>query len=130
MGLTFVSSGFAGGAFKKRPQTSVSKASLTAPAEMPPSKSVPLQILVALKTPLSPADREKLFSKFKLTEVERVGSTDLFLTQLPAGSTEELTDSTISKLALEAAVKYAEKNILLRTFKDGTQGGFSVQESD
>lgn len=119
-----------GGAFRKRdvtpqgePATRASPGSLTSGN---PSSSAPVvaktdrQILVAFKQPLDQTARQSLFAKHGLKEIEKVGSTDLYLTELPAGVTESQVKKVIEQISAEVSVKYAERNIVLKTFTQPT----------
>lgn len=82
------------------------KAKEEAPVEM-----VSRQLLVKFKTENAALERTKVFKKFGGVEVERVGSTPLFLVQFAEDS--DVLEIK-SRLEHEEGVSYAEPNLVMR----------------
>lgn len=81
----------------------------------PTPRETAAQLLVAFQSEKAAEKRIELFQKYNLKEVERVGSTPLFLVNVPEGaSLKELQN----KLAAEVGVRYAEPNQRMRTFNE------------
>lgn len=81
----------------------------------PAAQHVAGQLLVAFQDASASARRAGLFAKYGLTEIEKVGSSELYLVKLPAGA--DLAD-TQKRLTAEPGVRYAEPNAIMRTFKN------------
>lgn len=75
------------------------------------------QLLVKFASENAALERQKIFKRFGGRELERVGSTPLFLVQFP-----EDTDILAVKDLLEhvEGVSYAEPNLVMRTMPVGT----------
>ena len=101
--LTFFAMGASGGGAKKAEE----------PAK-PARSSSDLQLLVAFKDESVAASRADVFKKFSAKEIEKVGSTPLYLIELPEGSDLKKTQAEIAK---EPGVRYAEPNIKMKIFK-------------
>lgn len=75
------------------------------------------QLLVKFESENAALERGKVFKKFQGREVERVGSTPLFLVQFPQDS--NILDIK-SKLEHIEGVSYAEPNLVMRTMPKGS----------
>jgi len=86
------------------------------PIEGTMNKSVEREFLVALNASLKASDRQSLWKKHGAEEVEKVGSTELYLVRVVDG-----VDMAAFRreLALEAPVRYVEPNLQLKTFPAG-----------
>jgi hypothetical protein len=80
-----------------------------------PAPHVAGQLLVAFENTEASAKRAALFAKHGVKEVEKVGSSELWLVNLPAGAKLEDVQKAISS---EPGVRYAEPNLVMRTFKN------------
>ncbi len=71
------------------------------------------EYLVALQKPLAAAERSKLFKNHNAVEVEKIGSTELYLVRLAEGSNAE---AFVKALGSDPRVRYVEPNLMLQTF--------------
>jgi hypothetical protein len=76
------------------------------------------ELLVSFKPDTSPTRRSEIFKKLGIKEKSKVGSTELYLVEVPAKSS---LDSMIETLGQFAEIRFAEKNLTMRTFKPLTQ---------
>ena len=79
----------------------------------PDRPHVPGQLLVAFESDEVAAKRADLFSKYHAKEIEKVGSSQLYLIQLPEGADLKSVQEAIRK---EPGVRYAEPNGIMKTF--------------
>ncbi len=77
--------------------------------------AVPLQLLVAFKDAKAATKRAEIFKAAGGHEVEKVGSSELYLVAFPEGSDLKAAQD---KLAKSEGVRYAEPNLIMRTFKN------------
>lgn len=77
------------------------------------SPSVPGQYLISFEATVTAAERAELFKKWNVKELEKVGSTPLYLIDVPAKA-----DATATLRGLRAApgVRYVEANLKMQTF--------------
>ncbi|HVJ65085.1 MAG TPA: hypothetical protein VM901_07515 [Bdellovibrionota bacterium] len=70
------------------------------------------QLLVKFKSENAAGERQKIFKELQGREIERVGSTPLFLVQFP----EEVNINDVkTKLEHHEGISYAEPNLVMRT---------------
>ena len=79
----------------------------------PERPHVPGQLLVAFESDEVAAKRTELFAKYHAQELEKVGSSQLYLIQLPEGADLKSVQDAIRK---EPGVRYAEPNGIMKTF--------------
>ncbi len=70
------------------------------------------QLLVKFHSENAAASRQNIFKKFNGREIERVGSTPLFLVEFPEDS--DIHDIK-TKLEHHEGIRYAEPNLVMRT---------------
>ena len=75
-------------------------------------KSVPGQYLISFESDISDAQRSKLFNAQKVTLLEKVGSSPLYLIEINTANVQE----TIDSLKNSPGVRYVEANIIMNTF--------------
>ncbi len=71
------------------------------------------EYLVAFQKSLAAAERSELFKNHNAVEVEKVGSTELYLVRLAEGSNPEVF---VKALGSDPRVRYVEPNLMLQTF--------------
>ena len=84
-----------------------------------PQSYVANQVLVSLKNPLKFIERTQLWTEWKLKEVEKIGSGDLYLLEV---QTKEKVDikALCKEIEKNSKVKYAEPNMIQKTFSIGS----------
>ena len=93
--------------------------SVASSAQNPPSKplgqtAMQTEYLLKLKTTLKAEDRKKLFKKYTFQEVQKVGSTELYLIRVSSKlSLKEIQD----KIKNESTISYIERNTMYHTQK-------------
>ncbi len=95
LNLFFVTTAFATGAKKQYPR---------------PEYASESQILVSLEAKVTEDERQKIFKKFEVKEIEKVGSTALYLVEVKDKS---LLSKTMEGLSKTPGVRYAEPNLRL-----------------
>jgi hypothetical protein len=103
----------------RRSKSAVSKAPQTQGTSdmtktQPAPDHVPGQLLVSFKPNTSQEKRREIFTKLGITEKSKVGSTELYLVEVPSTSS---LDSMIETLQSFTEIRFAEKNMTLKTFK-------------
>jgi len=80
----------------------------------PPVNAVKGRILVAFADEAAAKKRAEIFARYKAKEIERIGSTPLYLIEVgPEISVKEV----IAKISKEPGVRYAEPDIIVKTMK-------------
>jgi hypothetical protein len=105
------------------PQKNEEKKTMIAPSSpqdgnLPPAET--RQLLVAFISNEAARDRQSIFEKYHAREIEKLGSTALYLIELPVGAKLKAVQQ---ELAQEPGVKSVEPNIQFRIMKQGTSGG-------
>ena len=100
---------FAGGT--KKAVTEKPSENSNAPVQVKES-SVPRQFLVALSDEATVSKRASLWKKYSAKELEKVGSSALFLIEFAEGSDGK---KLVKDLAKEPGVRYAEPNLIMKT---------------
>ncbi len=72
------------------------------------------QLLVSLKPETKASKRREIFAKLGIKEKTKVGSTELYLVEVPSASS---LDSIIETLQNFPEVRFAEKNMTVKTYK-------------
>ncbi len=87
-----------------------------------PAEHVSNQVLVSLKAKLSKKDREKIWETWKLSEVEQIGDSPLFLLEYKGKDKSDKIDipELVKSLEKHPQVKYAEPNMIMKTFSNGS----------
>jgi hypothetical protein len=80
----------------------------------PPPPAVPGQYLISFEASVSDASRSSIFKKWAVTELDKVGSTPLYLIEVPEGKD---TDKIISGLRSSPGVRYIEPNFTMSIFE-------------
>lgn len=78
-----------------------------------PSSAVPGQYLISFEESVSTETRAELFKKWNVKELEKVGSTPLYLIEIPTTSD---TEKTLAGLRSGSGVRYVEANLKMQTF--------------
>ena len=94
---------------------SASKKPITPPAAPKTGAQVEREYLVSFEPGVSADDRRALLEAQGLKELEKVGSSELYLVQFPEGGNAQ---ATIEKLKHSPGVRYVEPNLKMRLFKD------------
>ena len=76
------------------------------------------QLLVAFTDDAAAQKRSDIFAKYKAKELQRVGSTHLYLIEIP---NEKDLSQVQKSLSQTPGIKYAEPNLKMRTFQGGTK---------
>jgi len=77
------------------------------------SPAVPGQYLISFEASVSASDRAELFKKWGVKELEKVGSTPLYLIEVPS---EADAKATLKGLKASPGVRYVEANLKMQTF--------------
>jgi hypothetical protein len=83
------------------------------PAPQKPSPAVPGQYLISFEASVDAAARAGLFQKWKVKELEKVGSTPLYLIEV---SKDANVEKTLAGLRSAPGVRYVEANLTMQTF--------------
>ena len=75
--------------------------------------AVPGQYLISFETSVTDDARAMTFEKWKVKELEKVGTTPLFLIEL---SMDTDSEKTLNGLRAEKGVRYVEPNFTMKTF--------------
>ncbi|MBS1985240.1 MAG: hypothetical protein JST16_13805 [Bdellovibrionales bacterium] len=94
---------------------SASKKPATAPTTPKTGAQVEREYLVSFEPGVNAEDRHALLAAQGLKELERVGSSELYLVQFPEGANAQ---ATMEKLKHSPGVRYVEPNLKMRLFKD------------
>jgi len=115
--LVLAQTGFAGafGSKKADPQ----EPERVNPGELPmtetskKSPAVEGQYLISFEASVTDSQRAALFAQWNVTELEKVGSTPLYLIEVPRDSNLE---KTLAGLRSGRGVRYVEANLKMQTF--------------
>jgi len=77
------------------------------------SKHVGGQLLVSFVEGTAASRRKEIFSKLGLTEKTKVGSTELYLVEVPNATS---LDSMIETLKNFTEIRFSEKNMVMKTY--------------
>ncbi len=72
------------------------------------------ELLVAFESTTTKDQRSNIFKKLGLKEKSKVGSTELYLVEVPASKS---LDEMIESLKAFPEIRFSEKNLTMRTFK-------------
>lgn len=78
------------------------------------------QYLVALAAGVNDADRKALWKAHGVVELQKVGSTELYLIEFSGSARSSKTN--LQNLSQDSRVRYAEPNLRLKTFHQGEPG--------
>jgi hypothetical protein len=110
--LSLASAGHSFGA-KKSEEAVPERLGAPAMNETPKSPTVPGEYLISFEATVSDSKRSDLFKKWGVKELEKVGSTPLYLIAVPEKSDSE---KILRELRATPGVRYVEANLKMHTF--------------